>query len=242
MVTHWPGPASPQFGKSPESQRRVEEAGAVQRVGDRARAVVARVVPAAVAAAVAVGLLAMLLPAAMICLTASGAQAGAIAMPSEPTCARSPGASAAGVVSSVSLPAGVLGRGSARRRPAGDLAQRVDVVGVHDAVGRQAARGLEGLDGLDGAVAELAVDRDLVAEAAQEVLEHLDVVAAHALADGDAVAEALGALVGRCRGRTRRRSRPWRPTRRAAGRHCAAGRRSRRPRGWRRAGSAARPS
>ena len=100
-------------------------------------------------------------------------------------------------------------------------------------------RRLEALDARDRAGAELAVD-DVASRRAEEVLEDLDVVAAHARRERDAVAEAL-------------RRWPWRPCRVAAAAYGlaeppaargAAPRGSRaRPTpeaaGWRRAGSAA---
>ena len=116
----------------------------------------------------------------MIALTGSGALAGAMARPSGPIWAVSPGASCVGWRA---VGAGVV--------LAGQGAQRVDVAGVHDAVDGAVLRGLELLDRLLGGGAELAVDADLEAGAGEEVLQDADVVAAHPALDGDAVAEAV---------------------------------------------------
>ena len=64
---------------------------AVQRVGDRARAVIAGVVERSVAAAVLVRLVAISLPAAMIAYDRGGAPAGAVAVPSVLIVAVGPG-------------------------------------------------------------------------------------------------------------------------------------------------------
>src|SRR4029079_13029756 len=81
------------------------------------------------------------------------------------------------------------GRGARR----GGGAQRRDVVGVQVAVDRAAVLALELLDGVQRAAAELAVDGDVVARVAEQVLQDADVVPVHALLDRDAVAEALRA-------------------------------------------------
>src|SRR3954465_2845623 len=140
----------------------------------------------------------------MICCTCGGAPAGATARPSGPTVAWAPGATAGGGAGGGgggggAGPAGGGGRRRRRRRrrPGGrGGAQRVDVGGVELAVDREAVGLLELLDGLERPAAELAVDRDVVAGVAEQVLQDPDVRAAHAALDRDAVAEALALLVG----------------------------------------------
>src|SRR3954454_20865795 len=162
----------------------VEQPGAVQRVGDRAGAVVPAVLPLAVPAAVDVRLRGDLVAGGDDLLDRVG------------RARRSDGQGVGADLRAIA--GGELQRGVARRARAGagEVAQRGDVVGVDDAVDRKVVGALEAQDGAARAGAELAVDADaLDAGAAQEVLEDLDVVARHALSHGDAVAEAvMGAL------------------------------------------------
>src|SRR5690242_15733071 len=103
----------------------------------------------------------------MICWTWGGASAGATARPSGPIAA-SPVAGAA----------------------AFDRAtQRADVGGVHDAVRRERRGCLERLDRAPRAATELAVDVGVVAGLREVVLEHADVLAAHADLERRAVSE-----------------------------------------------------
>ena len=141
----------------------------------------------------------------MICLTCSGASAGAMARPSLPTVALAPGASAAGVGAVEPVPVAASPSTSERRRSMSAASMTPSTADL--------LVGLELLDRLDGAGAELAVDRRREAGALEEVLEDLDVVAAHALAQRDAVAEVVRA------GPVERTSKPplafWRPSRRS---------------------------
>src|SRR3954447_20285632 len=164
----------------------------------------------------------------MIAWTCGGAPAGATARPSGPTVACGPlfvagAAAAAGGGAGAAAGAAGGGRG----------AERLDVGRVHHAVDRALVRGLEGLDRPERPAAELAVDRHVVAGVAEEVLQHADVVAVHALLHRDAVAEALrpaapaadrggaaadvGALAASGRFQRRDRLAPDRPARRELG-------------------------
>src|SRR5262249_39720251 len=158
-------------GEVARGHRGIEQAGAVQRVGHRARAVVAGVVPLAVPAAVLVRLAGDLVARRDDRLhlrwragrgdgQAVGADLRAVAGGQWGRLGGRDGLRARARV------------GLADRRP-----QRVDVARVHDPVDGAVLRGLEALDRLLGARAELAVDRDLEARPGEEVLEDADVVA-----------------------------------------------------------------
>src|SRR3954453_5938264 len=191
MVTHWPGPASPQLVKLPDgiaSSSRPAPCSAKETEPEQSEPVSFQLPwpPPYL-----YGLLAIWLPAAMMACTCGGAPAGATARPSAPTVALRPLVTAGAGGGGAAVPRGG-GGGRARGAGGGDGAQRRDVVGVHEAVDRPLVRALELLDRLERARAELAVDDDVVARVAQEVLQHADVVPVHAALDGDPVAEALG--------------------------------------------------
>src|SRR3954468_2402993 len=139
----------------------------------------------------------------MICWTCGWAPAGGAARPAGAPGGRGPAVPGGGAREAVGadgrLGPVVHGRSGVGRvhRRAGRRGgpERGDVVGVHDAVDRALMRALELLHGRERAPAELAVDDDVVARVAEQVLQDADVVPVHALLDGDAVAEALGAAL-----------------------------------------------
>ena len=139
-------------------QRLVEQPGAVQRVGDRARAVVARVVPLAVPAAVLVGLAGDLVARGDDRLDRVGRAGGRDGEAVGADLGGVAGRQLRGLGHGLRVGAGVV--------LAGQRAQGVDVGGVHDAVDGAVLRGLELLDRLLRGGAELAVDADLEAGAA----------------------------------------------------------------------------
>ena len=136
------------------------------------------------------GLAWILLPAAIIALTAAGAEAGAIASPSGPIVALSPGPAGAG---------SVAGAGSRSRQALAALDGELELARLapaHAPVDPPAAVALPRAHAQRGVATELAVDLQRQPPCGQQLLERADVGAPHRPLERPRAEAALGRSLG----------------------------------------------